>query len=120
MLLHIKEKYSVKGDSIETILPGVLRKMGHTNNTIKEVQHTLMEHQKTTSIKGIGKTVEKKVDIVISKNLNNFVVHIGKYNEDKSDTRENNSIILHTTNNNTNTNPHVLSNMQHNINMSNQ
>ena len=90
MLLHIKETDSVTNDSIETILPGVLRTMDHTNNTIKEMQNTLMKHQKTTSIKCIEKIVEKTVDIFIGKKLNSFTVHIGKYNEDKSDAKENN------------------------------
>ena len=69
MLPQIKEKDSVKDDSIETILPGVLRKMDDTNNTIKEVQNILMLHQRTAFIKYIKKIVGTIVDKVICNKL---------------------------------------------------
>ena len=36
ILLHIKETDSVNDDTIDTIPPGVLRKMDQTNNAMKE------------------------------------------------------------------------------------
>ena len=98
MLIHIKDEDSVKDDSIETILPGVLRKMDDTNEAITEVQKTLLQHKSTTNIKCIEKTVHETVDKVIGKKLKKFAVHIGNFNEDESDAgEETNSISLQTT-----------------------
>ena len=38
ILLHIKEKDSVKDGTLDTVLPSILRNMDQTNNAMKEVQ----------------------------------------------------------------------------------
>ena len=88
LLHHIKEKDSVKDDTVENALPGVLRRMDQTNNAIKEVHNTVTEHHKSTSIERIEKTVQKTVDKVVSRNLKNFATNIGNYSNDESENEE--------------------------------
>ena len=65
LLTYINETERVKDDIAQDILPGMLNKFDEYCIATKAVHSTLSNHQKSTSIEYIEKTVKIPVDNVV-------------------------------------------------------
>ena len=82
LLSHIKKHEVVKDETIENILPGVLKKMDKTNDAIKNINETMKKDREETRVdKNKGEDSMNKLETKVDRLLH-FVSYVGRYSED--------------------------------------